>query len=45
MVFAVDVRLLNMVDEEGFLLPSPHMGVYKRSAAASDAETKRMRKE
>ena len=48
MVFAVDVRLLNAVDTEGFLRPSPYMGLYKRSAGdmpCAEEGEKRMRKE
>lgn len=32
MVFAVDVRLLNVVDADGFLRPSPYTGLFKRPA-------------
>ncbi len=46
MVFAIDVILLNVVDAEGFLRPSPCMGLYKRPAEMQAcAATKRMRKE
>lgn len=30
MVFAVNVKLLNVVDADGFLCPSPYMCIYKR---------------
>ena len=35
MVFAVDVRLLNAVDGDGFLRPSPYTGLFKRSAGGT----------
>ena len=44
MVFAVDVRLLNAVDGEGFLRPSPYFtGLLKRAADEARAEVKRVR--
>jgi hypothetical protein len=47
MVFAVDVRLLNAVDGEGFLRPSPYTWLFKRPAGDTlcSAAAKRARKE
>jgi hypothetical protein len=43
MVFAVDVRLLNAVDGEGFLRPSPYTGLLKRAAGEACGAAKRVR--
>ncbi len=47
MVFAVDVRLLNAVDADGFLRPSPYTWLFKRPAGDTlcSAAAKRARKE
>jgi len=47
MVIAVDVRLLNVVDADGFLRPSPYTGLFKRPAGDTlcSAAAKRARKE
>ena len=39
MVFAVNVKLLNTVDADGFLCPSPYMCIYKRKAQESTSTT------